>query len=121
MLTQTFHVYTLMLNIVSYIIISQEYYIKLGKMSALDWRKAATLVSQHTQEATTAETDHLNSMPLSKLSVDDSSPPVVHYGSHVPLAPSTPKITATHAQSSPQEDSHQEIIPGILQGSLYPT
>ena len=27
----------------------------------------------------------------------------------------------THVHSSQQEDSYQEIIPGILQGSLYPT
>ena len=39
----------------------------------------------------------------------------------MPVAVSTPTSTAAHMQSSPQEDSYQEIIPGIPQGSLYPT
>ena len=89
-------------------------------MSPSDWR-AAALVSQHKQAAATAETDQLDSMPLSEISIDDSGLPVVHYDSHVPVAASTPAGTATHLQSSPQEDSCQEIIPGIPQGSLYPT
>ena len=45
----------------------------------------------------------------------------MHYGSHVPIAASTPTGTTTHVQSSPHEDSYQKIIPGIPQGSLYPT
>ena len=53
--------------------------------------------------------------------MDDSGPPVVHYGMHVPTATSTPTGTEVHAHSSQQEDSYQQIIPGILQGSLYPT
>ena len=60
-------------------------------------------------------------MPLSKISIDDSGPLVVHYGSQVPVAASTPTDTTAHMQSSPHEDSYQEIIPGIPQGSLYPT
>ena len=87
----------------------------------MDWRKAATLVCQHKQAATTVETHELNSMPLSEISIDDSNPLVVHYGSHVPVAASTPTGTAAHVQISLQEDSYQEIIPGIPQGSLYPT
>ena len=91
------------------------------KINPSDWRKAATLVSQHKQAATTAETDQLSSMPLNKISISDSSPLVMHYGSHVPVAASTPTGTTAHMQSSPQEDSYQEIIPGIPQGLLYPT
>ena len=90
-------------------------------MNASDWRKAATLVSQCKQAATTTETDQLNSMPLNTILMDDSSLPVVQHGSHVPLVASTPQSTAAHMQSSPQEDSYQEIISGIPQGSLYPT
>ena len=60
-------------------------------------------------------------MPLSQLAMDDSGPPVVHYGMHVPTATSTPTHTEVHAHSSQQEDSYQQIIPGIPQGSLYPT
>ena len=45
----------------------------------------------------------------------------MHYGSHVPVAASTPMGTITHAHSSQQKDSYKEVIPGIPQGSLYPT
>ena len=90
-------------------------------MNPSDWRKAAALVTQHKQEAAMAEMDQLSSMPLSQIAVDESGPPVVHYGMHVPIAASTPTGTDIHAHSSQQEDSYQQIIPGIPQGSLYPT
>ena len=54
-------------------------------MNPSDWRKAAALVSKHKEAAATAANDQLNSMPLSKISIDDSNPPVVHYGSHMPV------------------------------------
>ena len=60
-------------------------------------------------------------MPLSQLTMDDSGPPVVHYGIHVSAATSTPTCTEVHTHSSQQEDSYQQIIPSIPQGSLYPT
>ena len=53
-------------------------------------------------------------MPLSQIAIDDSGP-------HVPIAASTPTGTNVPAHSSQQEDSYQQIIPGIPQGSLYPT
>ena len=90
-------------------------------MNPSDWIKAATLVTQHKQEAAIAETDQLSSIPLSQIAMDDSSPPVVHYGMHVPAVTSMPTDTDVHAHSSQQEDSYQQIIPGILQGSLYLT
>ena len=83
--------------------------------------QAATLVSQQKQEAATADTDQLSSMPLSQLAMDDSGPPVVHYGMHVPAATSSPIPTEVHTHGPQQEESYQEIIPGIPQGSLYPT
>ena len=89
-------------------------------MNPSDWIKAAALVTQHKQEAAMAETDQLSSMPLSQIAIDDSSPPIVHYGTHMPIAASTPTGTDVHMHSSQQEDSYQQIIPGILQGSLYP-
>ena len=79
-------------------------------MNLSDWIKAATLVTQHKQEAATTETDQLSSMPLSQLAMDDSSPPVVHYGTHMPAATSTPTGTEVHAHCSQQEDSYQQII-----------
>ena len=86
-------------------------------MNPSDWIKAASLITQQKQEAATADTDQLSSMPLSQLAMDDSGPPVVHYGVHMPTATSTP----THTEVNTQEDSYQQIIPGIPQGSLYPT
>ena len=90
-------------------------------MNPSDWIKAAALLTQHKQEAATTETDQLSSMPLSQLAMDDSSPRVVHYGMHMPAAVSTLTGTEVHVHSSQQEDSYQQIIPGIPQGSLYPT
>ena len=88
------------------------------------------MVSQHKEAAATAVTDQLNGMPLryqlrykltSEISIDDSSPPIVHYGSQMPVAAGTPTGTTAHVQSSLHEDSYQEINPGIPQGSLYLT
>ena len=90
-------------------------------MNPSDWIKAAALVTQQKQEAAIADTDQLSSMPLSQLAMNDSGPPVVHYGMHMPAATSAPTGTEVHMHSSPQEDSYQQIIPGIPQGSLYPT
>ena len=39
----------------------------------------------------------------------------------MPAATSTPTHTEVHMLSLQQEDSYQQIIPGIPQGSLYPT
>ena len=90
-------------------------------MNLSDWIKAAALVTQHKQEATMVETDQLSSMPLKEIAMDDSGPPMVQYGMHMPVAASTPTGTDVHTHSSQQEDSYQQIIPGISQGSLYPT
>ena len=65
--------------------------------------------------------DQLSSMPLSQIVIDDSGPPMVQYGTHMPVAASTPTGTGTHVHSSQQENSYQQIIPSICQGSLYPT
>ena len=90
-------------------------------MNPPDWIKAAALGTQQIQEAAKTDTDQLSSMPLSQLAMDDSRPPVVHYGMHMRTATSTPTCTEVHMHSSQQEDSYQQIIPGIPQGSLYPT
>ena len=95
--------------------------LQLVKMNPLDWRKATALVTQHKQGAAMAEMDQLSSIPLSQIAIDGSGLPVVHYGPHMPVAASTPTGTTAHMHSSQQEDSYQQIIPGIPQGSLYPT
>ena len=90
-------------------------------MNPSDWVKAAALVTQHKQEAATAEADQLSSMQLSQLAMDDSSSPVVDYGMQMPAATNTPTCTEIHMQSLQQEDSYQQILAGIPEGSLYPT
>ena len=79
------------------------------------------MITQQKQKVATADTDQLSSMPLSQLAMDDSGPPVVHYRKHVPAATSTPTHTEVNTHSLQQEDSYQQITPGIPQGSLYPT
>ena len=90
-------------------------------MNPSDWIKAATLVTQHKQEAAMVEMDQLSTIPISQLAMDDSSPPLVQYDTHMPVAASTPTGTDVHMHSSQHEDSYQQIIPGIPQGLLYPT
>ena len=94
-------------------------------MNASSWRKAVDLVAQATpanpqvQAATTAESQQLDSLPLSALSVDDSGLPQVTYDSHQPIATSTPRVTSTSTSETPTEAYHQ-IIPG-MSDHLYPT
>ena len=70
-------------------------------MNASSWRKAADLVAQETQAnqqvqaVAMAESNQLESLPLSALSADDSGPPQVTYGSEQPLTTSTPRETLT--------------------------
>ena len=90
-------------------------------MNPLDWIKAAALITQQKQETATTDTHQLSSMPLSQLAMDDSGPPVVHYGMHMPAATITPTHTEVNTHSLQQEDSYQQIIPSVPQGSLYPT
>ena len=94
-------------------------------MNASSWKKAADLVAQVTpanpqvQAAATAESQQLESLPLSALSVDDSGPPQVTYDSQQPMATSTPRATSTLTPETPTE-AYRQIIPGISD-HLYPT
>ena len=94
-------------------------------MNASSWKKAANLVAKVTpanpqvQAAATAESQHLQSLPLSALSVDDSGPPQVTYDSQQPIATSTPRATSTETPEIPIEAYHQ-ILPG-MSDHLYPT
>ena len=71
------------------------------------------------QAAATAESQQLESLPLSALSVDDSGLPQVTYDSQQPIATSTPRATLTLTSETPTEAYHQ-IIPG-MSDHLYPT
>ena len=70
-------------------------------MNASSWRKAVDLIAQGTQAnqqvqaAVTAGSKQLESLPLSELSADDSSPPQVIYDSQQPITSSTPRATST--------------------------
>ena len=94
-------------------------------MNASSWRKAADLVAQvapanlQVQAAAMAESQQLESLPLSALSVDDSGPPQVTYDSQQPIATSTPRATSTLTSETPTE-AYRQIIPGISD-HLYPT
>ena len=101
-------------------LLSASFYQKLI-MNLSDWIKAAALITQQKQEAATTDTDQLSSMLLSQLAMDDSGPPVVQYGMHVPTASSTSTHMEMDTHTLQQEDTYQQIIPGIPQGSLYPT
>ena len=95
-------------------------------MNASSWRKAADLVAQGTQAnqqvqaVAIAESIQLESLPLSALSADDSSPPQVTYGTEQPLATSTPRATLTSIPETQTTDTYHQIIPGMSK-CLYPT
>ena len=94
-------------------------------MNASSWRKAVDLVAQLTpanpqvQAAATAESQQLESLPLSALSVDDSGPPQVTYDSQQPIATSTPRATSTSISDLPSE-TYCQIMPGVSD-HLHPT
>ena len=95
-------------------------------MDASSWRKAADLVAQGTQTnqqvqaAAMAESNQLESLPLSALSADDSGLPQVTYGTEQPLAASTPRATLTSIPEMQTTDTYHQIIPG-MSDCLYPT
>ena len=94
-------------------------------MNASRWRKAVDLVAQATpanpqvQAAAMAESQQLESLPLSALSVDDSSLPQMTYDSQQPIATSTPRATSASTSETPTE-TYCQIIPG-MSDHLYPT
>ena len=94
-------------------------------MNASSWRKAVDLVAQmnpanpQVQAAAMAQLQQLESLPLSALSVDDSSPPQVTYDSQQPIATSTLRATSTSISETPSE-TYRQIIPGVSD-RLYPT
>ena len=95
-------------------------------MNTSSWRKAVDLIAQGTQAnqqvqaAATADSSQLESLPLSTLSANDSSPPQVNYDTEQPLAASTPRATLTLTPETQATDTYRQIIPGMSE-RLYPT
>ena len=93
-------------------------------MNASSWKKTADLVAKVTPAipqvpaTATAESQNLQSLPLSALSVDDSGPLQVTYEPHQPIATSTPRTTSTESPEISTEAYHQ-ILPG-MSSQLYP-
>ena len=87
-------------------------------MKASSWKKAADIVAKVTPAipqvpaTATAESQNLQSLPLSTLSADDSGPLQVTYEPQQPIATSTPRATSTE---SPSDTTRYEfsIIPHI--------
>ena len=92
--------------------------ILLLKINASSWKKAADIIAKVTidnpqvQAAATAESQNLQSLPLSTLSVDDSRPPQVTYEPQQPIATSTPRGTSTESPGISTE-AYRQILPGM--------
>ena len=95
-------------------------------MNASSWRKMADFIAQGTQAtqqiqaAATADSNQLESLLLSSLAANDSSPPQVNYSLEKPLAASTPRAITTPVGEIQPTDLYHQIIPGMSE-CLYPT
>ena len=94
-------------------------------MNASSWKKAADIVAKVTPAipqvpaTVMVESQHLQSLPLSALSIDDSRPSQVTYEPQQSIATSTPRATSTESPEISTEAYHQ-ILPG-MSSQLYPT
>ena len=95
-------------------------------MNASSWRKVADFIAQGTQAtkqiqaAATADSNQLESLPLSSLAAKDSSPVQVNYGPEQPLTASTPRAITTPVGEIQPTDLYCQIIPSMSE-CLYPT
>ena len=71
------------------------------------------------QAAATAESQNLQSLLLSALSVDDSRPAQVTYEPQQPIATTIPRATSTKSPEISTE-AYRQILPG-MSAQLYPT
>ena len=78
-----------------------------------------TLVIPQVPAAATEESQHLQSLLLSALSIDDSGPLQVTYEPKQPIATSTPQATSTENPEISTE-AYRQILPG-MSSQLYPT
>ena len=85
----------------------------------MDLVAQATADNPQTHSVAMVKSEQLESLSLSALSTDDSSPPQVIYDPQQPLASSTPRVISTSTPEVTTEMYHQ-IIPGMTD-HLYPT
>ena len=78
-----------------------------------------TPVIPQASAAATAESQNLQSLPLSALSIDDSGPLQVAYEPQQPIATSTPQAT-TMENPKISTEAYRQILPG-MSSWLYPT
>ena len=94
-------------------------------MNASSWKKAADIVAKVTpvipqvRATATVESQNLQSLLLSALSIDDSRPPQVTYEPQQPIATSTPRAISTESPEISTE-AYRQILPGMI-SQLYPT
>ena len=94
-------------------------------MNASSWKKAADIVAKVTPAipqvpaTAMAESQNLQSLPLSALLANDSRPLQVTYEPQQPIATSTPRATSTESPEISTEAYHQ-ILPG-MSSQLYST
>ena len=83
-------------------------------MKATDWKNATKERQSH---AATADTSQLSSLPLSKLSVDESGSPTVLQGPYMPLSTNTPiymqPTNQPKTDNALEESPYQQVISGI--------
>ena len=88
-------------------------------MNASSWKCAADLITkqsatnQQPQAAATADTNQLQSLPLTALSIDDSGLPQVTYGTDIPLTSSTPHATLMPNIETNSTEHYRQIFPGM--------
>ena len=94
-------------------------------MNASSWKKAADIVAKVTPvipqvpAVAMEESQHLQSLQLSALSIDDSGPLQVTYEPQQPIATSTPRATSMENPEISTE-AYCQILPG-MSSRLYPT
>ena len=85
-------------------------------MNASSWKKAADIVAKMTpvilqaSAAAMAESQNLQSLPLSALSMDNSGPSQVAYEPQQLIATSTPQATENPKIST---EAYRQILPGM--------
>ena len=95
-------------------------------MNAPSWKHTADFIAQQSatnqqpQAVTTADSNQLESLLLSALSIDDSGPPQVTYGLDIPLTSSTPHATLTPNTETESTEPYRQILPGMTD-QFFPT